>query len=91
MFQENEVITLLITVGMGLFLWLNRKPLHHVYRWKLLFFAFLFFLGSAFFTVIEGVVWENGFNHLEHLSALGFAVLFLAWCWTVGFSGKKNS
>ena len=90
MVQDSEVITLIITVGVGFFLWINRQPLQHLYDWKLLFLSYLFYLGGAIFTVAEGFVWEVGLNLLEHISYLLFSISFLLWCWRIGFRRENK-
>lgn len=84
-FQKNEVITLLITVGIGIFFWTNRKPLAQLHAWKLLVFSFLCYTARTCFTVLEGYLWPTVINHLEHVSILLFSIAFLFWCWQIGY------
>lgn len=90
MFQENELITLLITVGIGFFFWADKKSITYLPAWKLLILSFLCYLASTCFTVLEGYLWETTLNILEHLSILLFSIFFLFWCWQVGLRREKN-
>ncbi len=90
MFQKNEVITLLITVGIGIFFWSNRKSILQLNGWKLLILSFLCYLARMIFTVLEGYIWYDVMNLLEHLSILLFTIFFLLWCWQIGYQKEKN-
>lgn len=91
MFEECEIITLLIALGIGFFLLMSKRPLEHIYNWKLLSIGYLCLLGGSFFTVLEGIVWESGCNILEHTLNLLFSILFFLWCWQVGFHRENKS
>ncbi len=90
MFEKNEVITLLITVGIGIFFWSNRKSIIHLHACKLLILSFLLYLARTCFTVLEGYLWPNTLNLLEHLSILLFSIVFLLWCWQIGYRKEKK-
>jgi hypothetical protein len=89
-FQKNEVITLLITVGIGMFFWANRKSIIQLHAWKLLILSFFCYLARMCFTVLEGYYWPDGMNLLEHLSILLFSIFFLFWCWQIGYRKEKK-
>jgi uncharacterized protein YhhL (DUF1145 family) len=89
-FQKNEFITLLITVGIGIFFWANRKPITQLHAWKLLVLSFVCYLARMAFTVLESCFWTEGLNLLEHLSILLFSIFFLLWCWQIGYRKEKN-
>ena len=79
MFQANEVANLVISLIAALIAYLlfrrERLPgLAAVYA------ALALIVSSNIFTVVEGVVWQAGFNFLEHLSYLLAGVFFLYGC-----------
>jgi len=77
MYQINEVMSLVFwVVGCLLFAYLSRRKA--VPRYPLLFAAFLCILSSNVFTIIEGFVFYDAFNLLEHLAYLAAAGFFLA-------------
>ncbi|HRU14462.1 MAG TPA: hypothetical protein P5017_01925 [Anaerohalosphaeraceae bacterium] len=82
--QENEVITLLITVGVGFFLLANRKTIRTLPFHRILMISYSFYLASLFFTVLEGFIWETVLNYLEHISMVAFSCAFFWWCWRMG-------
>lgn len=79
MFQENELIHLLISVGILIFVIIYWKELAGFYHIRLLIAAFLFLLASGIFTLMEGVFWYGFFNGLEHLCDLLRTVVILIW------------
>lgn len=90
MYQENEIVTLLITLGIGFFFWANRKSIVQVQAWYMLLVSYLFYFVSTCFTVLEGYIWPTALNLLEHLFILLFSIVFLLWCWQIGYRKEKN-
>jgi Ca2+/Na+ antiporter len=82
--QENEVITLLITAGVGFFFAANRKTIRTLPFHRTLMISYSFYLASLFFTVLEGFIWETVLNYLEHISMVAFSCTFFWWCWQMG-------
>lgn len=81
MFQENEVVSLLIGLGALVFLLANLPRLRRGANWQVLFGGFCVYLAARVLTVLEGVFWPAGLNVLEHFCYAGSAVLLAAWCW----------
>jgi len=63
-------------IGFFLFAFLYRRKA--VPRYPLLFAGFLCILASNAFTVIEGFIFYDAFNLLEHLAFLAATCFFLA-------------
>lgn len=84
MIEESELITLLITIGVGFFLWATRKIIITLPFHRLLITSFSFYLFSKVCTVVEGFFWETVLNSLEHLSAILFCAVFFWWCLRLG-------
>lgn len=78
-FAENEIVTLLLSLGISLFFLANLARIRQIdgYRWLL--GSFLAYLVAMVFTLLEGIAWEQGFNFLEHLGYLASAALLAAW------------
>ena len=90
MIHENEVVMLLISSGVTIFIIFNWHRFTRLIEWKLLFTSFIFFLAGCFFTVIEGSMLEEFFNYLEHISYFGNAVFLMIWCLRVFFLDKAK-
>ena len=80
MFQENEVISCILTVGVVLFVLVNYRAVVRIPHGSLLLSALLFFLLSNVFTISEGLWQEAWFNALEHISYAICLILLAIWC-----------
>lgn len=80
MIQENELVSLLLAIGIGMFFLGNRRPLTRLPMWQVLIAAYSFLLVGLVLTVAEGFFLNQLLNFLEHLcyglSAVGIAF----WC-----------
>ena len=80
MIQENEVIMLLLGVGVLIFMYINRRRLANVHNYGVLFAAFIVLLAGWTFTVLEGFVLDSAFNLLEHICYAISSILLALWC-----------
>jgi hypothetical protein len=80
MIQENEVIMLLLGVGVFIFMYINRRRLAGVGSYGVLFAAFVVLLAGWTFTVLEGFVLDSAFNLLEHICYAISTILLALWC-----------
>lgn len=82
MFQENEVISCILMVGVVLFVLVNYRAVIRIPHSGLLLSALLFILLFNIFTICEGI-WTEAFyfyNLLEHVCYV-VSMFFLAlWC-----------
>ncbi len=78
MFQESEVVNLLVGLGSAVVVALlaRRIPMP---RGGLLYGGFAFLLLGYAFTVLEGFVWPEALNLAEHLCYAASGVLFLTF------------
>lgn len=83
MFYPNELASLIfgIIAAAVVFLFFRKERLP---RFGSLYAAFLMILAANFFTVIEGALWGEFFNILEHLCYAAAGLLFVVFCWSVG-------
>lgn len=83
MIQENEIVMLLIGVGVLIFIINNRVQFKRLPKWKIITTAFYVLFGGWVLTVIEGFFWNELFNLFEHICYAASSVLVAAWCWKV--------
>jgi hypothetical protein len=81
MFEEREVITLLLGVGVVIFVIRQRDVLRSVQNWPMLCLAFLLLFASLAASVIEVMIWEKVVNWLQHLCSSLSAIALAIWCW----------
>jgi hypothetical protein len=91
MIHENELVMLLLSMGVAVFIILKRHKFKQFPGWKLLFAAFLFFAAGSVFTVIETFIFNNFFNHMEHICYFMNGLAILIWSFrAVTVTGEKN-
>jgi len=93
--RENEVVSLVLYVGVLIFVLANFKRLKHIPGFALLLAALLTFLCTALLTVLEGVFPDPSaghwwFNFLEHCGYAGCAILLAVWCCFLPPNGDKS-
>ena len=90
MLQENEIIRLLLGLGVLVFVIASRSRLRRVPAWSVLSAAFAVLLIGWIITILEGFIWESALNYIEHLCYAGSAVFLLVWCWRVFWQGEER-
>lgn len=79
MFQESEIVTLGVAV-IGALILLFVLSRRKIPRFRFFYIGFFAIVAASFFTVIEGVIWNDFFNLLEHLSYVIAGIFFAAGC-----------
>jgi len=87
---ENEIVMLLLGVGVLIFILGNRARLKRLAASKILIAGFYVLLAGWVLTVLEGFFWEGPLNYLEHLCYAVSAVFVAVWCCKV-FGGRRVS
>jgi hypothetical protein len=87
---ENEIVMLLIGVGVLIFILGSRPRLKSLPASNILFAGFYVLLASWTVTVLEGFFWEGVLNYIEHACHAVSAVFVAVWCWKV-FGGRKEA
>jgi len=83
MMQSNELVTLILGLGaLGLML-ARRSGLRELPSSRLLVHAFYLNVTTWAFTVLEGFVWGDLFNLLEHGASTLSAALLAVWCFRI--------
>lgn len=91
MFRENEVVMLILGVGVLFFIIMNTSRLTNVYSWKLLIAGYCVLLSGWIFTVLEEFFIGQFLNYLEHTSYLASSILLLVWCYKFARRSSKES
>ena len=89
MIASNEVIGLVLAIAVLIFYLWNRSRLHELPAFGILLAAFLSLLAGLVLTILEGVLWQETLNLLEHVGYAVSALLLALWCWFV--FGKRRS
>ena len=89
MIQENEVVMLLMAIGVLIFILVNRRLIMCIRAASVLVAAFCVLLAAYVLTVLEGLFLEDLLNFLEHLCYAGSSVLIALWCMKV-FKPKES-
>ncbi|MGB2807522.1 MAG: hypothetical protein WBC22_07270 [Sedimentisphaerales bacterium] len=87
---ENEVVMLLIGVGVLIFILGSRPRLKSLPASNILFASFYMLLVSWILTVLEGFFWEEILNYIEHACHAVSAVIVAVWCWKVFGRGRET-
>lgn len=87
---ENEVVMLLIGVGVLIFILGSRPRLKDLPASNILIMGFYLLLVSWILTVLEGFFWEELLNYVEHACYAVGSVFVAVWCWKV-FGSRKEA
>jgi uncharacterized membrane protein len=79
MFEESEIIMLVVAL-VGAFLLISVFTKRKVVQLRYFYIGFFAIVAASFFTVIEGVLWNDLFNLLEHLCYVIAGLSFIAGC-----------
>lgn len=91
MIHDNEVIMLLIGLGCLFFISSNNAKLRQVKDWKLITAGFLLMMCAWFATILEGLIWPDALNIIEHVCYTAGAIVTAIWFWRVFIrDGKAN-
>lgn len=81
MFQENELITFIVVLGIGIFLLANRKRMEPRSSYSFLLVSFVFYAAASILTLLETFWLAGFFNFMEHVCILGHTLSFTIWIW----------
>lgn len=87
---ENEVVMLLIGVGVLIFILTSRPRLKCLPASNILIAGFYVLLVGWVLTVLEGFFCERLLDCLEHMCYAVSSVLVAIWCWKVFGSGTPS-
>ena len=81
MVLESEIITLVLGLGVLIFIFLNRLELKQLPASRILIAAFSMFLAGWSLAIIENFFLPDFLNYLEHASHTIGSILTGFWCW----------
>jgi len=82
MIQYGEIIIFLIGIVTLIFILKNRLQLiTNLPSAKILITGFSLLLGGWVFTIVEGLLWKNFLNVLEHICYTSSSIAIAVWCW----------
>jgi hypothetical protein len=90
MIQENEIIMLLLGIGVLIFILGNRLQLQRLPVSKILIAGFHMLLAGWILTILEGFLWKDLLNFIEHTCYATSSILIAVWCWKVFESDKEE-
>ncbi len=79
MIEQDELITFLLCFLPLTFILLNYKRVRSLPGSRFFLFSFIFFTMGWFFTVFEGILFEDLFNLIEHVCYLCSSLIMLIW------------
>lgn len=88
MIQENELITFILCLGVLTFVFINYVKMKLLPALRIFIISFTLFTFGWFFTVIEGVIFEDIFNLFEHLCYILSSIMMFIW--TVIFFKRRS-
>jgi hypothetical protein len=93
MVYENEIIMLVLGLGVLVFVLLNYVHLKRIPWFGILLTAFCLLVAGWVMTVLEGffpegLFWNSSVNFLEHLFYAVSGIVASVWCW--GSLGKAK-
>jgi cell shape-determining protein MreD len=89
MIQQNEIIMLLLGLGCMIFILVNKQKVKRIPVTKTLIAGFYVLLAGYVSTILEGLLWRNFLNVLEHICYTTSSILVAVWCWKI-FAYKKG-
>ena len=89
--QENEVVTLLLSVGVAIFIAQNRSSLASLPHHRLVVGSFLTLLVAHILTILEGFWCGEILNFVEHICYSLSVLQLAAWAWLVMGKGVRES
>ena len=79
MLAENEVLSFLLTLGIFSFILANLRRVRGLPGSAYLLDGILSYLAALIFSLLEGFIWAEGLNILEHLCYLICGLFLAAW------------
>ncbi len=89
MIQENEIITLILAVGVLGYFAVSRGRINELPAGKTFVLAFAVLTAGWILTLLEGFFWPEALNLLEHICYAASSILLACWCWRVLADGRR--
>ena len=81
----------MLFLGMGcmIFILVNKQKVKGIPAAKTLIAGFNVLLAGYVLTILEGLLWNDFLNVLEHICYTASSILVAVWCWKI-FAYKKG-
>ena len=90
MIQENEIVTLVLGLGLLIFVGIQRRQVRQFPRVGLFLGGVVVLLAAWVFTVAEGFCYSRVFNTLEHLGYAVSSAALALWCFLTLGQGRED-
>lgn len=87
---QNEIVMLLISVSVAVFIYCNRTDIVRIRHYTTLLWAYVFFCIAGLATVLEGFFFPVLLNYSEHISYVISSCFFLSWVCPVCNHEEEN-
>lgn len=77
----NEVVILLLSVCALAFARLTRVRMERLPSWEVLLTSYYLLVFATVLAVLEGLMWADMIDILEHVCYAGSTLLAAIWCW----------
>ena len=91
MLNENEVIMLILGIGILSLISVYRSKIKRVFAYETILIAFYLLIASWICTILEDIFFYRIMNLLEHVFFAASAVVTLIWCWRVASRQKQEA
>ena len=81
MLSENEIIMLILGIGIFFLIYVYRSKIKRIYAWKILLAGFYMLIIAVICTIVEEFFLNTVLNFMEHLFYSVSSVLVTVWCW----------
>jgi MFS superfamily sulfate permease-like transporter len=89
MIQENEMVMLVLGLGVLILIQRTRRQLKRVPSSNIVISGFYVLLAAWVLTVLEGFYCRELFNFLEHTCYAVSSLLVATWCWKALGRGRE--
>ncbi len=90
MIQENEIVSVLLCMGVLYFILMNRLQIKRLPSSNIFVSGFFVYMLGRILAVLEGLFLEDILNMLEHACYAISSVLLLIWLWNVFKKNKRG-
>lgn len=88
--QHNELFYVLVAFAVLVFAIVHLRRLSSLSNRMILLFSYEILFVGWVVSILEGVLWPNVLNTVEHICYALSSVLFSLWCWLSFRPGVRN-
>jgi hypothetical protein len=88
--EERELVSLLLSTGVLVLAYRNRRSLAYLTSFPLLLASVALLAAGFIATVLEGLFWSAAFNFMEHVAYGVSSVLLALWAWTTWMRPRRE-